>query len=116
MKIKRIKIEKLTEATLIKNKAIEGYASGKTMFLWKEAPESVSGLSREQMQIMEPFTVLNYERDREGLINALIFLLRKNGDIKVWFPENENHIGYLFNFKKSITLKELSEELDILYT
>ena len=108
-------VEKLSKTTLVKNKAIDGYASGKTVFLWKEAPKSVSGLSREQMQTMEPFTVLHYERDREGLINGIMFLLIKKGNINVWFPDNGKHIGYLFNFNKSITLKELSEELNVLY-
>lgn len=109
-------VKKLTNTTLYVNGAIEGYASGKVIFLWKEAaPKSIPALVREQMQMREPFTVLHYQRDREGLTKGLMFLIRKKGDIKVWFPENEKEIGYFFNFKKGITLKQLSEELDVLY-
>ena len=111
MKMEQFEIERLSERTCIMNGATIGFACNKTVFLLQE---------RVQLSInkFKTWTVKNYEKDRFGLINGVLFLLNtsENKEIEIYFPKFEK-IGEesyaVFNNEMSFT--DVSKIIDRFY-
>ena len=111
MKIRRIIMERLTKRTCELNEATEGYGCNKTIFLLQE-----------HMQIWnsddtETWTIKNYERDRFGLINGLMYLIRVRNmrSIEVYFPKKEKSKSKYLRFDKKMSYTQISKIIDTLY-
>lgn len=111
MKAERFEIERLTERTCIMNGAVKGFACNKTVFLLQE---------RVQLSInqFKTWTIKNYERDRLGLINGVLFLLNtsENKEIEIYFPKFERfgEIAYVV-FNKEMSFTDVSKIIDHFY-
>lgn len=109
MQIKRYNMERLTPRTCQLHNAIEGIACNKTMFLLQ--PPMKYGESEET------WNVKNFEKDKFGTENGLIYLLkvRNQQNLGVFFEETEEHEAYFVRFSRNMTLKGIAEELDKIY-
>ena len=63
----------------------------------------------------ETWTVKNYEKDRFGLINGVIYLIknREAQSLEMFFPESAG--GWFLEFDKNMKFRNVLDDLDILY-
>ena len=110
IEIKRFGINNLTPRTCVVNSAKEGFACNKTVFLLQDSRQ----LNDAEI---ETWTAMHYKKDRFGLINGLMYLIKKsiNDQIRVFFSESESYKTSYFIFNKSLSYSEISMLIDMLY-
>ena len=107
MKIKRFRLEKLTEKTLEVSGAINGFASNKTVFLLQENMQALGKWNNT-------WTVKYYENDSFGLLNGIIYLVNQSEKegIEIYFPETDKNEAWLLKFDKGMSFSQISSTIN----
>lgn len=103
------KMMELSPKTCEKHEATEGLACNKTIFLLQE-----------YMQVLgcpKVWTVKNYERDRFGLLNGIISIIKNEiGTVEFYFGSTNTRGYYYMVVRRTMTFKEISKLVDSLFS